>query len=322
MTHFWIPKLTLVENRDPLPCPGSGASGLFKIDAILPDGRIRPVAGWQPNLITNIGLDQIGVGSTLDYCSVGSGNTPPTVDDTALVSYIATHSSIRSNDRGTMSTSPYYGWRRKVFRFDASGADRNLSEFGVGWASGGGSLWSRALIKNQAGTPITVAWMGYETLEVAYEMRWYPSLVDVPYEMVIAGNTHTGVVRGCAINYEVGNSESFANAFSSDQSGQVGYSGDLVLATGAIGTYLQYPSGEGGSKNASYTAPYSSGSYKRTGYHVFGPTEGNVGAVTAMRKNSLVCRYQMSVSPAFQKAADWTLTINCETPTWGRYTPP
>jgi hypothetical protein len=173
-----------------------------------------------------------------------------------------------------------------------------------------------------AGEPITTPWLAAETLDVSYEMRWYLSTEDVPYEMVISGQTHTGIVRASNITYSAGIYQNFVNAFSTTPGGQGGNSGEIGLYTGTIGAVTGTPSGASGWARGITEHPYVANSRKRTGSHVVGPTTANMGAVTAIFKGNIVQSYQMSVSPALQKNADWTFTFNCETPTWGRYTPP
>ena len=329
MTHFWIPKIQLLENSREIVTPSAGTSGHFSITGTLPDGRSRVIADWQPNLITDAGLERWGTGAPIINCSVGSGNTPPTVNDSGLVSFIAQQSSIPSTTYGARASAPYYGWMRRTFRFNPPGANHNLSEVGFGWETNGSNLWSRALIKNSEGVPVTVTWLGSETLDVVYEVRKYPWLEDVPYETTISGRTYSGVMRCC--NVTSGSSAYNGGwAFERDYAQSLGrYNSDtsanyyfVTAYNENIGAITSSPGGTSASNTNPLTTfdPYAAHSLKRTGKVVFPADTANLsGGITAIRHQNSVGTYQMSVSPAIPKVADFTLTLNLETPTWGRY---
>lgn len=322
MTHFWIPKIQLLENSREIVTPSAGTSGHFSIIGTLPDGRSRVIADWQPNLITDAGLERWGTGAPVANCSVGSGNTPPTVNDTGLVAFIAQQSSVSSKTQGAQASAPYYGWARWTFRFNPPGANHNLSEVGFGWGANGSNLWSRALIKNNDGVPVTVTWLGSETLDVVYEARKYPWLGDVPYETTISGQTYSGVIR-CSRVTDGGYAYTGSWSFECDFAQSLGYNPNLSFVkvyNGTIGAITSFPSGSSNSNTLTTFDPYAAHSRKRTGKAVFSASTANLsGGVTAILHENSVGTYQMSVSPAIPKVADFTLTLNLETPTWGRY---
>lgn len=329
MTHFWIPKIQLLENSREIVTPSAGTSGHFSIIGTLPDGRSRVIADWQPNLITDAGLERWGTGAPVANCSVGSGNTPPTVNDTGLVEFIAQQSSVPSVTEGAQASAPYYGWARWTFRFNPPGANHNLSEVGFGWGANGSNLWSRALIKNNEGVPVTVTWLGSETLDVVYEARKYPWLGDVPYETTISGQTYSGVIRCSRVTY-TGPANSYLGGWEFERTyaqslGLYNSSPSYSFVTvynGTIGAITSSPSGSSGYNTYALATfdPYAAHSRKRTGKAVFSASTANLsGGITAIQHRNSVGTYQMSVSPAIPKVADFTLTLNLESPTWGRY---
>jgi hypothetical protein len=116
----------------------STLQGFYKLEAVKLDGTRRVLTDWFPNLITNGGLDRIGVSSTyLDYCHVGSGNTAPANTDTGLATPVA--STITSTSTtGIQGSSPYYTWQTIVYTFGLGVAAGNLAEVGVGWSASNG----------------------------------------------------------------------------------------------------------------------------------------------------------------------------------------
>ncbi len=316
--HIWVPRTKIIENLDPVPFPKTGLGGRFKMVGTLPDGRSRVIADWQPNLITTAGLDRFGVGVTLSHCSVGSSNTAPAYTDTGLYGYLRTHTYIAYSAGGAQGTAPYYGWRKVTFRFDphGGGSPLSLAEVGFGWASGGGSLFSRALVKDIGGSPTAVSWLGTETLDVYYELRNYPWLVDVPYEEIIGGTTYEGVMR-CA---QVTNSNFWA-PYNGPQ--MLNYSNGTIPYLYACSTGIvditSSPSTSNVYATSGSTDAYSTGAFKRTGTAILTPT-----TAVSISSWSLVpssCWWQKSITPALVKSLDFTMTINMEGPTWGRYAP-
>lgn len=318
MTHFWIPRIQILENTREIATPSAGAGGYFSIAGTLPDGRSRTIAEWQPNLITDIGLERWGTGAPVTNCSVGAGNAPPTVNDTALQAYLRQSSSVASTSYGAQSAEPYYGWLRLTFRFNPPGSNLNLSEIGFGWGANGEYLWSRALIKNAEGVPITVSWLGTETLEVTYEIRKYPWLDDVPYETTISGQTYTGVMRASMVT-----SNTEWRVVSTQQRCFDDLYGSVTppVYDGAIGAITSSPSGATYYDSSNKTEnPYLALSLKKTGVAVYPADKANFsGGISALRHGNSVGTYQMSIDPPIPKVADFTLTLNIETPTWGRY---
>lgn len=129
----------------------TGIAGRYKLTAIKPDGSKRELSDWFPNLITDIGLERMGVGAFITTCVVGSGNATPQFTDSQLQSRVASTTTIQTNSYASGVGAPdYYCYYSLTFRFPIGAAAGNLSEVGVGWSSS--SLFSRALILGAGNT--------------------------------------------------------------------------------------------------------------------------------------------------------------------------
>lgn len=184
--------------------------GRFKIEAVRPDGTRRVVADWFDNLILNQGLDHLAVTSNRAwfngeismttwalYAHVGSGNSTPLATDTGLQTPVATSGTRQgTNTWGNSGGVPdWYFWWRTTTRFAVGAAAGNLSEVGVGWGAAGADLFSRALIKDQFGNPITITILSDEILDVTYEFRLYPPATDSTFNVTISGTTYSCTSR-------------------------------------------------------------------------------------------------------------------------------
>ena len=170
-----------------------GCEGKYKIMVGKKPGGIeseqRIVTDWFPNLITNGGLDRLGItsfGNSNSYCQVGSGNTPPAVTDVNLASYVANRSyattSVYSVDMVTL-----YQQNVLTYSFGLGVAEGNLAEVGIGWSSST-NLFSRALILDAGGSPTTITVLSDEYLTVVYSYRMYGLLADSTGSVTFTGN--------------------------------------------------------------------------------------------------------------------------------------
>lgn len=250
----------------------SGLAGRYRLVATKPDGSQRIVADWFDNLITDIGLDSIGNAAItqISACVVGSGSTAPSFADSALVAQVASTTTVQSNTTGSQPSAPYYGWRRAVYRFAAGVAAGNLAEVGIKCSNG--NLFSRALILDGGGSPTTITILIDEVLDVTYEHRIYPSLVDA-----------TGTVDISGISYDYTARASFVTAgYFTPQAimigGVGGPSGIIQVYSGAINASITGgPSGSAANSGAPSLAAYTPGSYQRDATFPFGLNDGNVG---------------------------------------------
>lgn len=147
------------------------------------------------NTITNIGLDRLGVGGIGAWCRVGSGNRPSTEGDTALVSQTASTSQ-------TLTWSTFYdpglpprSAIKKTYRFPKGTGTGTHSEVGVGWEKDGNTLWSRALINDEAGDTLSITVLPDEVLDVIYTLYMYLDLTDHIAQFVYKGVNRKATTR-------------------------------------------------------------------------------------------------------------------------------
>lgn len=299
-----------------------GVCGFYKFEAVRPDGSVRVLADWFPNLITDYGLNGMGSGTgSGQYCRVGSGSTTPANSDTALVTQVA--SAIRQSVTvGNNSPSPYYGWWRGVFEFAVGTAAGNISEVGISGSTTGANLISRALIRDSGGTPITLTVLSDEILRVTYEFRVYVIETDVTSTLTIKGVSTTLTVRPGEVatvgaltiqNYLQG-SQHF-RFFT-----QNNYNYAYVGASSGIGAINASPSGTVHQSLAVVHAAYITGNFYRDSTLTFGTTEaiGPIGAV--MARSGDPAYWQIGFSPRINKVSGETLTITARV-SWARYSP-
>ncbi len=129
---------------------------------------------WSHNMVLDSGLERMSVGTWINRCCVGSGSNPPAANQTALQTFIASTTTRQGSETQLAQTteSPIYYGSRFTWRFGLGVAAGNLSEVGMGWSDT--ALWNRALIRDSAGTPITLTVLSDEYLDVIVEIRIYP----------------------------------------------------------------------------------------------------------------------------------------------------
>lgn len=185
-----------------------GLQGIYTLRAVdAKTGRTRTLGSASDNTITDSGRNVMATRADWLYCCVvGEGSTPTTVLDTSLEQYVTgvNNSAWYSHEFGAQTSPPYFGWRRRTWRFPVGQAAGNLSEVGVGWSNVDGPyLVSRALIVNLAGVPTTVTVLPTEYLDVTYELRYYPPLVDATDTIVLKGITYDVTMRASIVTNAV-----------------------------------------------------------------------------------------------------------------------
>lgn len=279
-------------------------------------GAIRHQTPWFDNLVTDGGLNQVGNGSFLTHCYVGTGNTAPAVTDSGLASQLGSPTTtIISQAAGVASSAPWYGTRAITFRFAANTVVGNLSEVGVGWAS---ALFSRSLIVDGNGDPTTVTVLDDETVDVSYLLKNYSPEEDFEFQADIGGVTHDCVMRAC-------------NASSSSTTSGWGITGSaialasgtgiypIVAYNGALGTVVQSPSGTSDSNSSNTNAAYVNNSLEKEFTASWALASGNLsGGITSFRlATNGLGTYQISVDPAIAKTSSNALSVNFKV-AWGR----
>lgn len=298
-----------------------GLSGRYKLVATKKDdGSQRVLADWFENVITDVGLNRIGTGAPGIFCLVGSGSTPATASDTQLVSLIGFTNNLYDILEGAQASAPYFGWSRITWRFNPGGADGNVSEVGVGWYDSDTSshkTFSRALVLDALGDPTTITVLPDEYLDVTYELRMYPPLVDVTGTTDIEGVSRSFVIRAAAVN-----TTKWSPRHLLQNGVEQPYRPNNINPTqGPLGTILEEASGSGANSSSANFEAYSNNSNRRVVLNTFGLNDGNVsGGIGALNLESVVGQYQISVSPVLDKTDVKTLTIRLAL-NWARYTP-
>lgn len=312
---LWLPKIK--ELILPARFQGVKLQGFYKMEARKPDGRIRPLTGWFPNLITNGGLDQYAQTAFFNTCVVGTGNTAPAFTDTQLVTQVGSTTSTNFiNSRSAQSTSPYFGSTQVQFNFPAGTATGNLSEVGLGNTAT--TLFSRALILDNLGSPTTITILSNESLYVTYQLNTYVPTTDFTTSLTLNAVSYAFTLR--AANATSASDWAYSVPDPGFLFGDGGPGGgnfsSLVVSNGALGAITGTITGtRSGAGSAGHSA-YTNGTYSWAVSATWGLTNGNVsGGVTAgelLFGNSQLSRgrYQWGVSPAIPKDSSHVLTLN------------
>lgn len=286
----------------------------------------RGILAHFPNLITDGGLDRMGNNADyLTWIQVGSGSTAPANSDTALASRVA-GSSTNANlpVTGIQSTEPYYTWIQITKRFSPGVATGNLSEVGIGWATSG-SLFSRALILDPLGDPTTITVAADETLDVTYELRFYPKTTDDAGEVTFTGNiggTYDWTWRAANVTSSLASTGWIINSNGTSMGATIGSSQGRQWYNTAIAAITGQPSAtEGNSTTNAATitaASYVNGTYQRS-FTASAPL-GNANFTTGITAGFFklgIGAFQIGFDPAIPKTSNDILSIVIRH-SWGR----
>lgn len=294
-----------------------------------PDGRVRFDSGWFKNTILNSGRNVMSTQSGwIDACQVGTGTTFPASvidrrNETSLESHFAGTTDIVANSdiNGQAGTAPYFGWRRRTFRFAAGTVAANLSEVGVGWGTTGSTLISRAQILDPATqNPTTVTPLADELLDVTYELRYYAPAADATGPQVtMDGVNYDTVTRAAEVTSDYW-SDSIGNQIGlRDVTLQIAYDGNL-------GTVTTSPSGSGLSNGTSVSAAsYSNNSYEQDFFVNGASTSFNFGGgirSVLWRTTAGAFQTEFSSNPgglAIPKSSSYTISLGLNL-TWFEHT--
>jgi hypothetical protein len=294
-----------------------GLAGRFRL--IVRDGSTMEVTkdtGWFNNLILDQGLNEYASPFIHEYCRVGTSNVAPNTAQTALVAQVAATNDKQEYLSGNGGAPTYYGWTRTRFRFSIGAAAGNLSEVGIGKAATTG-LFSRALIVDGGGSPVTVTVLPTEVLDVWYELRMYVDLSDRVFQLQIGPVLHDCVLRAANVNTfqtPANNSTSFAQGYTTSQR--------CTLYSGALGAITGQPATSIASTNISGTVQaYSNNSYRRATQFTWGinqPTSAASVRCAHLHNSPIQC--QVEFTPPIAKTTTNTLTLTFRM-TWARYVP-
>ena len=283
------------------------------------DDSIARETDWFHNLVLDTGLNRMSVGTWIDRCCVGTGNSTPVVTQTALDSFLASTTTQQSSSAGIQTTTtPYYRWAKVTWRFGQGVAAGNVSEVGLGW--GNANLWNRALIKDANGNPTTITVLSDEYLDVVSEIRDYPTLGW-------SGNFNlldkTGAVIG---TYSVGAEPYMTSTYVDVSFGKIKFYGLSIFSGVKNSGVTAYPStsvGNSGSPTITYpTATSMKGIFTldlntANGVHQTLMPYGISGLLASVGGNGI--SYKFQISPTITKTSSQIMTYTF-TMSWGRYT--
>ena len=112
-----------------------GIKTFYKFYSVNPNTLDRvALTGWCSNSILTSGRNEMANRNWFTSCQLGTDSTSATSTQTGLLGYVAGTSTITDDIYGAQASAPYYGWRRKTFRFAVGSgiANENLNEVGIG----------------------------------------------------------------------------------------------------------------------------------------------------------------------------------------------
>lgn len=320
----------MTPNKNTITCE---LSGHYRLRMSSPERGDHVVAEFD-NLILDAGLDRVAAGTLMSHCHVGSGAATPATTDTSLQTFLASSSTTGTGNNTTtyVAGPPDYIELLVVRTFGAGVGTGNISEIGMGWSATTGSLFSRALVVDGGGSPLTIVKAADETLTVEYRLRIYPPASDVTGSKTISGSSYSYVIRPALVStVALG-----PGSFGWNTSYLLGFSsgirlGNVATAYGSgatLGTRTSTPSAA--SQTNAYgslsSATYSTGSYSRQCTLTSGlsnaNTTGGVGALLFGFQSdgdsaSIGAAFQISFSPVLPKDATKVLNLTF-TITWAR----
>jgi hypothetical protein len=303
-------------------------AGYYRFEAFRQDadgneipGSRRVACDWQKNLITDVGMDMLGHASDSAWmagCHVGTGTAAPAVGNTALQTFFAGVATTVATSNGVNGAEPYYGYRRRTFRFAEGTFDNdNLTEAGISYGTSGVSgtarlntapLFSRVLI--DGGTGITI--LSDESLDVIFEVRNYAPTVDVEDTVVISEVSYDFILRACNVTtlayWAEGTSFVWTgDVFSGGASRTKAYSGAIGAITGEPATAID--GGIGANAAIAAREPYVAGTFYRDVTWTWG-LSATSGSYRSFRIVTQGGSYQLELDPPMVK--DETMTISLQ----------
>jgi len=279
--------------------------------------------GWFKNLILNQGLDRLGTNDAvlIGYARVGTGTTAPVITNTTLEAQVAASESGPSDTTVVNSGAPNYTTLTTYeYTFTQGAVTGNISEVGVGWASTGATLFSRALIVDNTGTPTTITLTSIDQLIIYYRLNASQPTTDTTTAVTISSVSYPYTIRTAY-------AASFCSSISTFWYGYAFtrlnytllYGNDAALGpiTGSLSGTIIANSGNG---DVTFTYPaYTPGSYYRDSIFSVAVNKGNavggIGGITLTWNGGL--QNQIVLSTPIPKTNTQVLTITCRF-TWAR----
>lgn len=279
------------------------------------------------NLIVDAGLVRWCTDPVFDYAFAGTGTSAPSVLNTTLATYVGYStggvvSSLSSNS-GYPSATPYTQFTR-TWRCDPGAVTGNLTEVGVGWStsglptSGTHRVFSRALIVDGGGSPVTLTVLSDEYLDITYTLKLYvpANAADSSYNVTISGTNYAIVARVAEFpaswTLSVGSFQALAGNWSSTVGASAYPSSSVLGPVTGVPTGIEQIYATSGTSSASA----SSGVVTRTQPNVATLSQANTAGGIGCAVNrvgvstALVTSTQFSFSPPLPKDGTKILTLN------------
>lgn len=296
-----------------------GLRGKYRLTVLDASRNVVRQTDWFWNLITDIGLDRIGVsGSVGTFCRIGTGTATPLTSDTALQSQVASTSSLSAGGTGTVTNagSPDYETTASLtYEFALGAVVGNMAEVGVGWtASTASTLFSRARILDGVGSPTAITVLATEILQVTYAITYYPQLTDSVGTVSVSGVTYNYTARASTVASVAGalpNGAIFSSVLSASAYG------------GPIGAITGVPSGTQSALTVGSFQSYSNGTYYRDFTSSAAISVGNIsGGIRSILLNvgggGSTVRTQIEFSPVIPKTSSTVLNMTFRV-AWARH---
>lgn len=291
-------------------------SGHYSLKAVHPvHGVMREVSF--SNLLTDLGLDALGVNCSFSRMHLGTGNTPPNVLDTGLANFGVAITTNPSSTTGLVATPPYYGWQRLVWTSSVGGATGVWTEIGISNQNTNGNLRSRALILDGGGNPTSFPVLADEQFIGTYEFRFYPMDTDTPASIDLSGTPYDTVTRASAVitagnvgqpvpNVSNSNTNSMMWGLSPSNISGSAFTGGLAVVTAVS------PSGSfaNNTSDSATLGSYTSGNYYRDHSCRFSGSRANNGAIRTFTVRPNTGGVQVEYDPTVAKTSSEELIIN------------
>lgn len=325
MTFEIIVPGRFIEPKDPVQLEAR-LEGWFDLAAVRNGKVVRTRTFKDPmvqpfrNLILNQGLNRFGTETSIyNYLSLGLGTTPPSVTDTDLAAGIYRSNAGLSATHGGR-VAPNWESHLTLTWLTAIGAlgNNNLTEIGVGGQSAG-QLFSRALIADAEGNPVSFPISDEEQLQASYRLYLYPPLEDGEFTVDVSGSRDV-ITRACAVNSPPSTTGTSGWGLPYSFSGWATSIGNVngattsqpVLATGDIvGITDGYPDGRAGGTGSVSVSPYVNNSYKRKARQSWSSAQAN----GTWRSHIIAfgnCVFQVQYDPPLVKTSDQTMFLEYE----------
>jgi len=230
----------------------AGIGGYFRLQ-VRRNGQLVRQLPWFKNLVVNHGLNMwrkndIG---TLQF-QLGTSSAAPAATDTALLAPVGSriaHYPVSKVINKT--TAPYYTETVYKAVFAENTVVGNLAEIGVfanSSSSGSNSgLFSRALLKDSAGSPTIITVLPMEEVTLYYALRLYDDTADSSGTFTLGAESYSYDSYGCTAPEYIGRSESIHTGLSR---------GDRSMGDGHISLIAEYELPADLRENSSSTNTY------------------------------------------------------------------